>query len=248
LVIAVGGDGTVRAVATRLVGRSVPITVIPAGTANNIAVALGVYGRAPHEIIAGLARPIRRFLDIGAARGSWGQQYFVESAGCGLFADLLFSYSQEDGRSLLRALATLVQVLPGYRGAPARVTVDGREFSGTFLLVEAMNSPYVAMRVPLAPEADIGDGEFDVVLVEDDARAGLLASLSSAVRGGVTELPNATVVRGRQVRISWEGSAAHVDDALCLPPPQSPADDAWLELEVLASAQEVWVPTLAPGP
>ncbi len=42
LVAVAGGDGTVGAVAGRLVGRHVPIAVLPVGTANNISKTLGL--------------------------------------------------------------------------------------------------------------------------------------------------------------------------------------------------------------
>jgi diacylglycerol kinase family enzyme len=246
LVVVMGGDGTVRAVVTRLRGRQVPISIIPTGTANNIALALGILGRAPQEIVAGLAQPRRRVMDLGVARGPWGQQYVVESAGCGLFADLLYAYAPENGRSLVRALTAAAHVLPGYHGTAAHITVDGRDLTGTFLFAEVLNCPYIAMRVPLAPAADISDGELDVVLIEDAGRAGLLTYLGAALLGRADALPNATVVRGQKIRMTWEASAAHVDDALSVPPPGSPdADRSWLEVEVLPAAQEVWIPAMA---
>lgn len=51
LVAIVGGDGTVRTIGTRLIGRDVPITLIPTGTANNIGRTLGIAGAA-RELIA----------------------------------------------------------------------------------------------------------------------------------------------------------------------------------------------------
>src|SRR5688572_22103674 len=44
LVVVAGGDGTVTAVALQLAGRGVPMAVLPTGTANNIASALGSIG------------------------------------------------------------------------------------------------------------------------------------------------------------------------------------------------------------
>src|SRR5262245_38892601 len=50
LVVIAGGDGTVRKVALRLIGRNVPIAILPLGTANNIAKALGLDCTAKHLI------------------------------------------------------------------------------------------------------------------------------------------------------------------------------------------------------
>ena len=48
-----GGDGTVGRVTRRMVGRGVPITVLPSGTANNIARSLGLIERPFEELIRG---------------------------------------------------------------------------------------------------------------------------------------------------------------------------------------------------
>jgi diacylglycerol kinase family enzyme len=50
LVVAAGGDGTVRACAEGLAGTGVPLAVVPLGTANLIARALGVPGRAERAL------------------------------------------------------------------------------------------------------------------------------------------------------------------------------------------------------
>src|SRR5688572_9509552 len=88
LVIAAGGDGTVTKVAKRLVGRDRPLAIIPLGTSNNVASALGIRGEVP-EIIAGLPTASRRRLDVPTARAAWGNSRFIESAGLGVFAGVL---------------------------------------------------------------------------------------------------------------------------------------------------------------
>lgn len=82
LVVVGGGDGTVRAVASRLIGKNIPLAVIPSGTANNIARALGIEGNSL-EIIAGLEQPMRRYYDVGKVQAPWGEDYFLEAAGYG---------------------------------------------------------------------------------------------------------------------------------------------------------------------
>ncbi len=56
LVVVAGGDGSVRAVAIRLLGRNIRITPLPMGTANNLARTLALPAN-PLKIIAGLSDP-----------------------------------------------------------------------------------------------------------------------------------------------------------------------------------------------
>src|SRR5262245_53479823 len=115
LVIAAGGDGSLRAVVTRLIGKNnVYLSVLPLGTANNTARTLGITG-PPLEIIAGLASPRRQLLDIGHMCGPWGEDYFLEGAGWGLFADALSDYNPEQGKSVTRGLSIAIKTLTGYK-------------------------------------------------------------------------------------------------------------------------------------
>ena len=89
LVVVAGGDGTVARVARRMVGRGVPVAILPAGTANNIARSLGLLKQPFEELVRGWRDARRVQLDVGIAAGPWGERYFVEGLGAGLFAGLL---------------------------------------------------------------------------------------------------------------------------------------------------------------
>jgi diacylglycerol kinase family enzyme len=88
LVAVAGGDGIVGTVAKRMIGKSVPITVLPMGTANNIASTLGLTGIPNDDLIRGWGSARRIQLDLGTARGPWGKRYFIEGLGLGLFTDV----------------------------------------------------------------------------------------------------------------------------------------------------------------
>jgi diacylglycerol kinase family enzyme len=114
LVVVAGGDGTIRAVAIRLLGRNVKIAPIPMGTANNIAHLLALAGN-PLEIVAGLADPIQKALDIGHVQTPDGSAYFLESMGVGAFADVLNKSNPQDGKSISRTIQSMLDTLKDYQ-------------------------------------------------------------------------------------------------------------------------------------
>src|SRR6185369_13146207 len=79
-----GGDGTVTKVARRLIGRDVPIAVLPMGTANNISKTLGISDMPVTQLIRAWESAQRVTFDAGIACGPGGERYFIEGAGAGL--------------------------------------------------------------------------------------------------------------------------------------------------------------------
>jgi len=86
LVVAAGGDGTVVNAASLVAGRSVPLAILPLGTANNIARCLGIEGPI-EKLIARWARAPRIPFDLGVVAGTHGQARFVEGVGAGLIPE-----------------------------------------------------------------------------------------------------------------------------------------------------------------
>ena len=74
LVAVAGGDGMVGQVAKRMIGRRIPIAILPMGTANNIATSLGVKNLGIDELIFGWTSARRVKFDVGNAKGPSGIQ------------------------------------------------------------------------------------------------------------------------------------------------------------------------------
>lgn len=250
LVVVAGGDGTVRAVAKRLIDRDVALTLLPLGTANNIGHALGIAG-SPLEIIAGLKNPQKRHFDVGRAHLPWGEDYFLEGLGYGFFADILAEYDPDKGKSVPRSIETFVDTLSDYEAVHCRMKLDGRDLSGDYLMVEVLNTDSVGPRLHLAPDADPQDGLFEVVRIRRDGRDGLLRYLSSLLSEELEELPSVEVNRGRRLELVWTGFPIHVDaevhpkmrksDGQTEPGP-SEAKEKEVLAEVTPNALEIWLP------
>jgi diacylglycerol kinase (ATP) len=256
LLVVAGGDGSVRSVVTRNLERRLPMAIIPLGTANNIARLYGITGR-PADIIAGLRHPVKAHLDVGSVRGPWGQDYFLETFGIGLWATILNLYQPEMGRSLARSISAGVQALSEYDPIHPRMWLDGEEISGEFVLVEALNTNAFGPRIKAAPEADPDDGLFDLVSLDADQRDNLLSFIIAMLNDELREMPGFNLRRGRELRIDWSGFPVHVDAEVRPPSTTAPAGHVpapgavgalrsdtpgEVVVEMLPQAVELWLP------
>lgn len=197
LAIAAGGDGTVGRLATAMPDRSVPLAILPLGSGNNVAKSLGYQDTELDHVIAGLARPRRRHLRIGEARGRWGVRLFVESVGLGALARSTAELENEslDGpEKLARGRAELARTVRGI--APLRLSLfgDDEPLDEPALLVECMNIGTIGPNLRLGLDADPGGDYLSLVWLPTGWRDDFLGWLEH--REGAGPAP----VRSRKVR------------------------------------------------
>ena len=221
IVAVAGGDGTIGKVARELLDSRTPIAVLPVGTANNIAKTLGIGGRTLRELIHDWSDARGVNFDVGVAKGPWGSEYFIEGFGIGLFAEAMAQLDDKENEDLAESgrpaqviksvLGILKKKLQSCRPTKMRMRLDGEEFSGHYVLLEALNIRYVGPNLQLVPRADTNDGYFDVVMIAERERAKLSAYLGDVIKRKRTR-PNLPVRRGRHLQIEWENSPVHIDD------------------------------------
>jgi diacylglycerol kinase (ATP) len=259
LVVSAGGDGTFRAIATRLLGKDVFLTHLPLGTANNVGATLGIEGSAL-EIIAGLKNPLKRHFDIGTVTAPWGSDYFIEACGFGLYADALARYDPNEGRSLLRSISSMIETISEFEAHFAQIMLDGEEISGTYRMFEVMNTTRFGPWIKLAPDADPGDGLLDIVRIRPDHDESLFRYVASLVAEDLKELPNVEFTRGRCIQLRWQGNFPFHVDAEIRPPgrehlkerspavgatdPDSQTEEKVIRIELMPQALEIWQPAL----
>ena len=219
LVAIAGGDGTVARVIKLAYRRGVPFAVLPTGTANNIATTLGLTKVPLEREPSRWASALRIRIDIGRASGPWGSARFVEAFGLGVLPSGIrqaeaAAASAPRGAAeyaVSNAVGAMRSALCNCTSVPVRATLDGRDISGRYLLLEAMNMSFVGPNLNLAARADPGDGRLDVVLVTERERD-LLDRYLAAEERGDSRAPALPARRGRNLQIEWSGFAVHIDD------------------------------------
>jgi len=179
VVLACGGDGTVRHVAYVLAGSGTPLGLVPTGTANllarNLAIVLDDPIRATRIALSGTNRAVdvgRVFIDDRAE-----EQVFMVMAGVG-FAAAIMTGASHKLKGRLGSLAYFVSGMRALRAPRASITlaVDGRiEPPRRVRTVVVGNCGKLLAGLVLMPAAKVDDGLLDVVSIGPRGIIGWLA-------------------------------------------------------------------------
>jgi diacylglycerol kinase (ATP) len=218
-VVAVGGDGTAHAALQAVAGTTTPLAIVPAGTGNDLALALGVPSdpvaaarAAADDLIDGDVRTV----DAGRTAGRWWATVLC----CG------FDSAVTDRANRLRwprgrrryDVAILAELA---RLRPREVTVafDGEAETMPVTLIAVGNTCWYGGGMKVCPAADPADGLFDVTVVGPMTRRELIRSRPLLTAGTHVENPVVTVRRAQRVELASPGVSTYADGEPIAPLP-----------------------------
>jgi YegS/Rv2252/BmrU family lipid kinase len=178
VVLACGGDGTVRSVAEALAGTGVAMGLVPAGTGNLLARTVGTPDGVADATRVALTGDDRA-IDVGRIRidRSQEERVFLVMAGTGFDAAIMES-TPEALKIKVGPLAYVISGLRAMRGRRIRVTLtldDGPPLRRRTRTVLVGNSGTLLGGLVLMPRARIDDGVLDVVSLAPGTLAGWVA-------------------------------------------------------------------------
>ncbi len=182
LVAAYGGDGTVMETASGLIGSDVPLGILPGGTANVMAIELGV----PRELEAAarllLAPDVeRRALDVGRV----GEEHFLLRLGTG-FEAVVIEGAERELKDRMGTLAYILSAIKALREPPQttyRLLLDDESVQIEGMSCLVANSGNLGLPgLALHPKIDVSDGLLDVVVIRQ-VDFDTLISLAASVAG-----------------------------------------------------------------
>ncbi|WP_308123542.1 diacylglycerol/lipid kinase family protein [Modestobacter marinus] len=210
-VAALGGDGCAHAALQAVAGTPAALAVLPAGSGNDLAAALGMPAdpvAAARAAAGDLLEGRRRILDAGRT----GDRWWATVLCCGFDSAVTdranrLRWPRGPRRYDVALLAELARLRP--RAVGLNVDGDARELAVT--LVAVANTPRYGGGLRIAPAADPADGLLDVVVVGPVGRRELLRTRPRLVAGTHVDHPAVTVLRGREVTLQGAGLVTYAD-------------------------------------
>jgi YegS/Rv2252/BmrU family lipid kinase len=197
-VVIAGGDGTLNAAAFGLLKSGLPLGIVPAGTANDLARTLGIPDdvESALDIIAGGEE---RRIDIGRVN----DQLFFNVASIGLSVELAHAMSTETKRRLGRLSYSLAALRVIIRARPfsALIASEGEVARVKTFQVAVGNGRYYGGGNAVEKSAQIDDGSLDLYSLEMDKvwkLAWMARSFRAGEHGAFEEVRS---VRGRNFEI-----------------------------------------------
>jgi diacylglycerol kinase (ATP) len=163
-VIVWGGDGTFNETATSLIGTSIPLGLVPAGSGNGLAGALGL-PRDPRVALALAFDGRPRVIDAGRMAG----RCFFNIAGIGFDARVATLFNQRGAGSRGGWPYFVIGVREGctYRAVDYDVWLDDEPAKHKALLMAFANGREYGLGARIAPGARLDDGLLDAIIVEE---------------------------------------------------------------------------------
>lgn len=199
LVIAIGGDGTVREVFEGLERAPVPVLVLPQGTAN----VLGLDLALPRDIegALGLLRSHRlQEIDLAEVHTSLGRRLSFLVSGIGFDAQIVHALERRRRGPISKLTWTAAgwETFRRWQEPRLSVEIDGVALPGHYGWVLFSNVIHYAGWRVLSADRALADGEFEVYLFRNCSRIGLLRHQLRALLCG---LPGGACERRRARRL-----------------------------------------------
>jgi diacylglycerol kinase (ATP) len=207
-VVAVGGDGLVNIALQVVAGTDVPLGVVPAGTGNDFARALGLSLTDPMTATDHVIRGAAREIDLGRVAGRW----FGGVLGCGfdsMVNERANRMSWPHGRARYN-LAILAE-LRTFRPVPFELVLDGEVWQTEAMLVAVGNSASYGGGMRVCPDARLDDGLLDVTVLGPISKPEFIRVFPTVYKGTHVSHHAVTVRRASKVSLRATGVTAYAD-------------------------------------
>ncbi len=210
LVIAVGGDGTFREVASGLLGADAAMAIVPTGSGNDFPKTVGIPDNAI-EACRAARDGLTRHIDVARLQVEHNDaveaRHFINAAGFGFDARVVAETRKSKRLSGLPLyMSAVFRAIRDNRALSMHLRVDNREWNKPVLLVAIANGRYYGGGMRIAPEAEPDDGRLDICIIDAIPRRTIVRRLPDIVRGTHVKLKEVTMLRAARLDLEFDAS------------------------------------------
>jgi diacylglycerol kinase (ATP) len=211
LVVA-GGDGMVHLGVQCVAGTDVPLGVVPTGTGNDFAAALGIPSHDAAAAADVIARWTPRDVDAVLTDSEVGKRWYA-----GVLSSGFDSAVNERGNRMrwpkgrAKYNVAMVAELGVFKALPFRITVDGTLHEANAMLAAVGNNTSYGGGMKITPGAVLDDGLLHVTVVRELGRVEFLRIFPRVYKGTHVSHWSVDVYSGREVQVEAPGAVAYAD-------------------------------------
>jgi len=201
-IIVIGGDGMLHAAINNVQGN--PIGLIPAGTGNDFARALGLSLEDPIENIRRVLSADVEEVDLGKI----GDEYFAAICSTGFD-----SVVNERANKLkwptgkMKYNIAMLLELPRFKPRSYEIVIDGKKMQTQAMLIAIANGLSYGGGMKVCPAADIQDGLLDIMILAPVPKLEFIRIFPSVFKGLHVTHPAVSILQGRSIQIKADAVA-----------------------------------------
>jgi diacylglycerol kinase (ATP) len=203
MILAAGGDGTINEVAEGMLHSPVPLGILPAGTANVLAMETGM-----SSDLEAAARDLLTYtperISLGRLdfnNGAPGRRHFLLMAGVGLDARIIYNLSARLKTNLGKVAYWIAAFsLIGRRLEEFSVTIDDHDYRCSFALVSKVRNYGGDLKI--ARDTSLFDDQFEVVLFQGQSSLRYLRYFAGVVMNRLQGVDGVRILRARKLHFS----------------------------------------------
>ncbi|NBO16931.1 MAG: YegS/Rv2252/BmrU family lipid kinase [Actinobacteria bacterium] len=207
-VIAIGGDGLVNLCLQEIAESDMALAVVPAGTGNDFARAVGAYKKSVEEIFNAIRSQDPTAIDLGLVTGDFGRRWYVQVLSTGFDAlvnNLANKITWPKGQ-IKYTLATIF-TLARFKPIKYELIIDDKKFNQNLMLLSVANGETYGGGMRICPNASNSDGIFDILLVHPVSKIVLLTIFPKVFAGKHIPHPRIEIFHGKEVKILADATA-----------------------------------------
>ena len=205
-VVVVGGDGVVHQAANALAGTETVLGIISAGTGNDAVKSLGLSEDVGDACKAALRDPVA----IDLIESDAGLAVTVATAGFSVAVNDRANEMKRVKGGARYTLSSLIE-LPALRHYELTMTLDGERHDIDANLIAVANTRYFGGGMKIAPDAEIDDGQLDVIVIGAAPRAAFAAVLPTVFIGRHVNSRYVKTYRASEVTVAGSDLAVRAD-------------------------------------